>query len=359
MGCTDSKPENSNIDVKEENKANKEIDNMLKKQKKDMMNEIKLLLLGTGESGKSTIAKQMRILHCGGFSKTELLSFKPVIINNTIGNMKILIDQSKKFGININPDNKEHADYFATLTVSDVENFTTEMAEKIKKLWADEGIRETYEKRNEYQIMDSASYCFEHVDKFASDDYCPDEADVLRARSMTTGIIETPFQVNNANFRMLDVGGQRSERKKWIHCFEDVTAIIYCVALNEYDMKLYEDEKVNRMVESLELFEEICNSKWFTKTAIIIFLNKSDLFRDKIKKVSLSVLFKDYAGGNEYDAGISFIQQQFVGCNRNAHKKIFAHVTQATSTENVKVVFDSAKEIIIAQNLERLGFGHL
>ena len=64
-------------------------------------------------------------------------------------------------------------------------------------------------------------------------------------------------------------------------------------------------------------------------------------------------------GGNDYEAGISFIQQQFVGCNRNAHKKIFAHVTQATSTENVKVVFDSAKEIIIAQNLERLGFGHL
>ena len=41
---------------------------------------------------------------------------------------------------------------------------------------------------------------------------------------------------------MFDVGGQRSERKKWIHCFEDVTAIIFCVAMSEYDQVLHEDE---------------------------------------------------------------------------------------------------------------------
>jgi len=62
---------------------------------------------------------------------------------------------------------------------------------------------------------------------------------------------------------MVDVGGQRSERKKWMHCFQDVTAVIFCVALSEYDLKLYEDDTTNRMHESLKLFKEICNSKWF------------------------------------------------------------------------------------------------
>lgn len=43
---------------------------------------------------------------------------------------------------------------------------------------------------------------------------------------------------------MFDVGGQRSERKKWIHCFEGVTAIIFCVALSDYDLVLAEDEEM-------------------------------------------------------------------------------------------------------------------
>ncbi len=66
--------------------------------------------------------------------------------------------------------------------------------------------------------------------------------------------------------------------------------------MSEYDLKLYEDESVNRMAESLKLFDDICNSKWFVETSIILFLNKSDIFREKIKKVDLSVCFPAYKG---------------------------------------------------------------
>lgn len=176
-------------------------------------------------------------------------------------------------------------------------------------------------------------------------------------RARTTGIIETVFTVKDTNFRMVDVGGQRNERKKWIHCFQEVTAIIYCVALNEYDMKLFEDEKVNRMLESLELFGEIANSKWFVKTSIIIFFTKQDLFKDKIKSIDLSVLWPDYKAGCNYEQALQWITQEFVAANQNPNKKIFPHVTTAVDRENVGVVFDAAKEIIISQNLERLGFG--
>ena len=105
-------------------------------------------------------------------------------------------------------------------------------------------------------------------------------------------------------YRMVDVGGQRSERKKWIHCFQDVTAVIFCVAMSEYDLKLYEDETVNRMHESIKLFDEICNSRWFAETSIVLFLNKSDLFREKIKKVNLNVCFPDYQGTAFFPARI-------------------------------------------------------
>ncbi len=93
--------------------------------------------------------------------------------------------------------------------------------------------------------------------------------------------------LKDLNFRVFDVGGQRSERKKWIHCFEDVTAIIFIVALSEYDQVLVEDETTNRMHESLRLFDSICNNKWFVNTSIILFLNKKDLFEEKILRSGL------------------------------------------------------------------------
>jgi hypothetical protein len=92
------------------------------------------------------------------------------------------------------------------------------------------------------------------------------------------------------------MGGQRSERKKWIHCFEDVTTILFIVAVSEYDQPLFEDMTVNRMSEALTLFDSICNSPWFTSTPIILFLNKSDLLREKLKTSPIENHFPDYTG---------------------------------------------------------------
>jgi len=153
---------------------------------------------------------------------------------------------------------------------------------------------------------------------------------------------------------MIDVGGQRNERKKWIHCFENVTAVLFVVDISAYDRVLYEDEKVNRLEEALNLFENICNSRWFRDTSIILFLNKSDLFKDKIKKVPLTVTFSDYTGENTYEAGTAFIEQEFL--KRNHYKKpIYCHVTCATNTQNVSVVFNGVKDIVVREALQKAG----
>jgi len=358
MGCQESKTDQE----KDEDKKSKMLDSMLKKEKYNYLNEIKLLLLGTGESGKSTIAKQMKILHTSGFTEDELIIYRPAVYKNVVQSIVAIIQYIRAHpSIHVLPENEERMVYFETLKLDDQQTqpFSKDTATNVQILWKDPGIQVAYEKRNEYQLMDGAAYCFENVDRFVSPQFVPTPTDVLRVRVRTTGITETTFRVKESSFRMVDVGGQRSERKKWIHCFQDVTAIIYCAALNEYDMKLFEDEKVNRMEESLELFEEICNSKWFTKTAMILFLNKYDLFKEKIEKTSLKILFEDYEGGNNEKDALDFIQRKFCSLNRNSNKKIFVHPTCATDTEQVKVVFDAAKEIIISQNLERLGFGPL
>ena len=135
-------------------------------------------------------------------------------------------------------------------------------------------------------------------------------------------MVEVTFHVEDAHFRMVDVGGQRSERRKWIHCFQNVTGLIFFVALSEFDQKLYEDETVNRMHESIMLFAEICNCQWFKDAALILFLNKCDLFKEKIATTDLNVCFPDYDGGCDYDNAIRYIKRKFIGLNQNANKKV-------------------------------------
>lgn len=117
---------------------------------------------------------------------------------------------------------------------------------------------------------------------------------------------------------MFDVGGQRSERKKWIHCFEGVTAIIFCVAMSGYDLVLAEDEEMNRMMESMKLFDSICNNKWFVETSIILFLNKKDLFEDKIRHSPLTICFPEYKG-MIYE-NLLYLKDQLSFCYKNPRK---------------------------------------
>jgi guanine nucleotide-binding protein G(o) subunit alpha len=193
------------------------------------------------------------------------------------------------------------------------------------------------------------------LDRLGAKDYQPTEQDILRTRVKTTGIVEVHFSFKNLNFKLFDVGGQRSERKKWIHCFEDVTAIIFCVAMSEYDQVLHEDETTNRMQESLKLFDSICNNKWFTDTSIILFLNKKDLFEEKIKKSPLTICFPEYTGAQEYGEAAAYIQAQFEAKNKSTTKEIYCHMTCATDTTNIQFVFDAVTDVIIANNLRGCG----
>jgi len=167
----------------------------------------------------------------------------------------------------------------------------------------------------------------------------------------TTGIVEQNFTIDGNVFRIVDVGGQRNERKKWIHCFENVTAVVFVIALSGYDMVLYEDEKTNRMMEALALFDEMCNSRWFREAAFILFLNKADLFRDKIQKVSLRVCFPEYKGVDLYDEGVAFIEKKFLERNRSA-KLIYPYITCATDTGTIGNVLTAVKDIVIRRSLD-------
>jgi hypothetical protein len=106
----------------------------------------------------------------------------------------------------------------------------------------------------------------------------------------------------------------------------------------------------------LALFAEICNLKWFEDTSMILFLNKNDIFQQKIKRVDLKVCFSDYNGGCNYERAYSFIRKKFLAVNQFPEKKkIYSHITCATNTSNVNFTFHVVKDIVIKRNLKDFG----
>ncbi|KAF9444361.1 heterotrimeric G-protein alpha subunit, GPA3-like protein [Macrolepiota fuliginosa MF-IS2] len=337
-----------------------EIDRSLDEDNKRLKRECKILLLGSGESGKSTIVKQMRIIHQGGFTQDQLLEYRPIIYRNVVESARSVVIYMRKTGIEC----KELSNRLLMEKVLDYNpepyggidvHFSTEIAEAIHQFLKDPVVPKVIEDHmSEFYLMDSAEYFFNNVIRIGAAGYIPTETDVLRARQKSVGITETRFSMGQLSIHMFDVGGQRSERKKWIHCFESVTSIIFCTALSEYDQDLLEYKSQNRMRESLVLFESVINSRWFIRTSIILFLNKIDVFKAKLPKVPLAKFFEEYTGGTDVNKAAKYILWKFMQANR-ARLSVYPHLTQATDTTNIRLVFAAVKETILQNALKDSG----
>lgn len=455
MGCTASTPyyEDENDPFIQQQRANDAIEQSLQLEKNKGKHEIKLLLLGAGESGKSTVLKQLKLMHQGGFSHDERLQYAQVIWADVIQSMKILIVQARKLGIPLDCDDPmEHRelfeckrillkakalDYINTSvaggseflndyvlkyserheakrryqstgkarafdedygsdglqdsanklagnidinelskglheagdeklflessnpapqpqSVKQVSNH--DIAKSIKALWLqDKGIKQCFSRSNEFQLEGSAAYYFDNVERFANPAYICSDEDILKGRIKTTGITETEFNIGSSKFKVLDAGGQRSERKKWIHSFQGITAVVFVLALSEYDQTLFEDERVNRMHESIMLFDTLLNSKWFKNTPFILFLNKTDIFEEKVKRTPIRKFFPDYQGKlGDVEAGIKYFENMFLSLNRS-NKPIYVKRTCATDPQTMRFILSAVTDLVIQQNLQKSG----
>lgn len=384
-------------------KRSKAIDRAIEEDAKKLKRECKVLLLGSGESGKSTIVRQMKIIHQNGYSEKELESFIGIIHRNVFESIMGIIDASASLSIlyqntqvieatkrldkiapivkypikNINNDNGDNDNNYNNdsnfnTIINETENYQSDIISDISHrdysniylnesigkdiltVWKNETTKDILDRSNEFYLMDSAPYFLDSILRISSESFIPSVDDILHLRIKTTGILETRFSMGELNIHMFDVGGQRSERRKWIHCFEAVTSIIFCVALSEYDQVLLEDSKENRMIESLHLFDSVVNSRWFLRTSIILFMNKIDIFKSKLKKNPLSKYFHSYKGGANVSEATKFIISMFLKRNR-ARLQIYPHLTQATDTSNIKLVFAAVKVTILQNTLKDSG----
>ncbi|KAL6463677.1 hypothetical protein MHYP_G00280680 [Metynnis hypsauchen] len=261
------------VEEKESYRIHKEIERQLRMDKNDVHRQLKLLLLGTGESGKSTFIKQMRIIHGKGYSEEDRRDYTRLVFQNIFIAVQAMIQAME------------------TLRIPFIDDKNTTYAAMLSSV--------------------------------------------------------TPETV-----MMVDVGGQRSERRKWIHCFENVTSIIFLAALSEYDQVLLENTSENRMDESKALFKTIVTYPWFQNTSIILFLNKTDILKEKITKSHIADYFPEYRGPKcDADTAMKFILKMYEEQNTE-RKRMYSHFTCATDTENIRLIFSAVKDTIMRIHFE-------
>eukprot|EP01126_Amoeba_proteus_P044082 TRINITY_DN4879_c0_g1_i9.p1 TRINITY_DN4879_c0_g1~~TRINITY_DN4879_c0_g1_i9.p1 ORF type:complete len:360 (-),score=64.67 TRINITY_DN4879_c0_g1_i9:61-1140(-) len=314
---------------------------------------MKLLLLGTGDSGKSTFAKQLTMEYSTNTVNDDM--YIPVLHDNV---MTAIMDLINFVELNNNSMRIPNFEQDAC-GIKGSQVLTPAVATIITRLYKTAEMQDIITKYgSSLQLQGGvcgAHYFLSNCERFSQESYRPTKKDILMARRKTTGIIETSFTFSGAHITLVDVGGQRSERRKWLHCFSAVTAVIFLSALDEYDMVLEEDVKTNRLVETLKLWKALTSSQFFKTTPFILFLNKSDLFREKIQVCPLRNVFQDYLHYLEELEGkekmdefeiswryfVKHFKQHFYG------KEFFPHVTCAIDTEACKKVFESVQQFLM------------
>lgn len=315
---------------KKEKATSKLVEAGITKAQKAQVHLLTLLLLGTGESGKTTVFKQIRMSKGEGYQSDYYEEMKNKLCTNVIEPMvnileamatneafrvqgdttfeesaKVILDNKAKFVRNplaLVGDQVLEGDQLKPTQLSD--HFDQPLFDALKYAYEKEEFQAALAKYNadgSFNVPDSfptlMSKLLKNFPKWGGLGWKPNDEDVLLVRIRTTGFNDQKFDYEGVQLRMIDVGGQRAERKKWIHMFDGVNAVLFVVATSEYDQTLYEDGKTNRMQESIRVFGETCDNKHFTDSAIVLFLNKIDLFDIKFrqKKIPLNAsgLFPD------------------------------------------------------------------
>ncbi|CAG8662900.1 3649_t:CDS:2, partial [Scutellospora calospora] len=209
---------------KQAKKRSEAIDKQLKaeREEKEKQKTAKLLLLGSSESGKTTVLKQLKIIHGKGLSD-ERQRYRRIVHLNVLTAMKALTNALIALGYSIKPENQQHLDKINNLTGvkntlnrnsitfqaaikdqqldDDSQYLFMEHVDSIIALWKDSAIKKCYNSASEIGLQDSAKYFLDNVERFGKDDYLPTDEDILQARIRTVGVAEHRFEIADVIYK--------------------------------------------------------------------------------------------------------------------------------------------------------------
>ncbi|KAL9109582.1 MAG: hypothetical protein Q9227_005762 [Pyrenula ochraceoflavens] len=248
---------------------------------KPVNEEVKALLLGISEAGKSTFLKAIKLFTVEGYTITERELYRETVFSNMVNGMKALLNAFDRLPYpECDPVYEEH---YKTVSLNTLQSEEVLLPEPIyralKALWANKIVQNGYRNLKRDSQFSSLAYYLDEIDRIGAADYVPNDMDVLMTRATTTGIFDTKFIESSSNgniWRVFDMGGERSERKKWYHVLKGADLIFFHVDVCCYNELLSENKFVNRMTESITVWDDIVNRRFLAKPAFVLIFTKID-----------------------------------------------------------------------------------
>jgi guanine nucleotide-binding protein G(i) subunit alpha len=301
------------------NKPQTKVLTTVKPKETDSKENLKIFIIGATETGKSCLFEQIKKFHSSTIEEKEeeenRVHFNILHTTNRI--LEYL--HFKEINHFEDPDNLLRAKKilelingnYCRLLFSIPIWYTEEIHQMVWELWKEKILMETLEQHgNTLHLNENFQYFLDRFDKFKPPDYYPTWVDLLHCHRRTTGIQCCRYIHQDVNVAIYDIGGLRGERRK---CYNvhPVSCVLFVASLSEYDQICCEDDVTNRMLESIEWFEEQIHSNRYKTLPIFLFLTKHDIFKRKIAKKDLTCVFPEYKGGNDEDAAIDFIKMKY------------------------------------------------
>ncbi|RDB30429.1 Guanine nucleotide-binding protein alpha-4 subunit [Hypsizygus marmoreus] len=248
-------------------------------------------------------------------------------------------------------------------------------------LWNDEVVREILN-RKKVRLEELPGFFLNDLERVTSLKYMPTDDDVLKARLKTVGVSEYKFEMevsagrdSGTEWRIVDVGGSRSQRPTWAPFFDDgeehtlrirflclidlqVDAIIFLAPISGFDQVLAEDRTVNRLEDSVLLWKSVCSNKLLANVDLVLFLNKCDILEAKLKSgIKLSRYVKSYSDrDNDLDSVSKYLRGKFSAIHREYSpnpRKFYAFCTSVTDTATTAGIIASVRDMVIRQHLKQ------